>query len=319
MRSILLAGLTVLALSACGGKDDAEPTTQSDQPAAAPAGNASAAEVAKEARGKLKCPPKLTTAARAAGAPVDDIQGVRPGMSYDEAAQLVMCSHELMVVTEDKRARFNIPTYGQTLRQGFNAEFAKERVQKTGQEIMQEMQARHMARANNAVVRDIAPGEAKWFVGTLGLPGQERVTDVAREEWFAEGRQPTVAAVEKALIDKYGTPIQYRPGGGELRWAFDPYGRPVTEASPLSQACYANAYLNSGMSFSPDCGVIVGARIVPMRDNPAIAESLTVVVANQAEGYERITATEQALLAQENARRAKQAEDAAKNADAPKL
>lgn len=320
MKTWSLVAVLAVVIAGCGGGDqDAEKQVETAKPAPASTGNASAKEVAEETRGKLKCPPKLATPARAAGAPVDDIVGVRPGLGYDEAAKLVMCSHDLMIVVDDKRARFNIPTYGQTVRQGFHGRFAKERVQKTGKEIMQEMQDAAMARGTNRVVRDVAPGEAKWYVGTMGVPGQERVTDVAREEWFAEGKQPTVASVEKALTDKYGTPTERQQGESSLRWAFDTFGRPITEASPLFRACYANAYVNSSVNFSPDCGVVVAARIQPLRDNPAIAQSMTVIVVNQADGYARIQATEQALLQQENARRAKQAEDAAKNADAPQL
>jgi hypothetical protein len=326
MRHILLSLLVAAALAACGesGNDpagqaeSAKPANASAAKSANP-GNASAAEVAREARGKLKCPPRLTTPARAAGAPVDDIVGVRPGLSYDEAAHLVMCSHDLMVVAADNRARFNIPTHGQSLRQGFHGRFAQARVQKTSKDYMREMQDAAIARGTNRAIRDVGPGEAKWYVGTMGTPGAERVTDVAREEWFAEGKQPTVASVEKALTDKYGPPTERLQGDGGLRWAYDTFGRPITEASPLFRACYANAYVNSGVNFSPDCGVVVAARITPMRDNPAIAQSMIVIVVNQAEGYERINATEQALLQQENARRAKQAEDAAKNANAPTL
>jgi hypothetical protein len=331
MKALVLIVAFTLVLAGCGGDgSEAETSAQAGKsatarmgeagkPATAPTGNASAAEVAKEARGKIKCPPKLATPARAADAPVDDIVGVRPGLDYDEAAKLVMCSHDLMIVVDDKRARFNIPTYGQTVRQGFHGRFAKERIQKTSKEIMQEMQDAAMARGTNRLVRDVAPGEAKWFVGAMGTPGAERVTDVSREEWFAEGRQPTVASVEKALTDKYGPPTERLQGDAGLRWAYDTFGRHITKSSPLFRACHANAYVNSGVSFSPDCGVVVAARIVPLRDNPAIAESMTVIVVNQAEGYERIQATEQALLQQENARRAKQAEDAAKNADGPQL
>lgn len=330
MRHTLLSLLVAAALAACGGSGD-DPAGQADSAkpanasAAKPANpaNASAADVAREARGKFKCPPKLTTPARAAGAPVDDIVGVRPGLSYDEAAHLVMCSHDLMVVAADNRARFNIPTHGQTLRQGFHGRFAQARVQKTSKDYMREMQDAAIARGTNRAVRDVGPGEAKWYVGTMGTPGAERVTDVAREEWFAEGKQPTVASVEKALTDKYGPPTErldpQRQSYAHLRWAFDTFGRPIGETSPLFGACRANAWVNTSVNFSPDCGVVVAARIQPLRDNPAVAESMTVVVVNQAAGYERIQATEQALLQQENARRAKQAEDAAKNADAPQL
>lgn len=325
MKHTVLGLLLGVLLAGCGGGESDTPaeTKTSEAPAKASNAPASAAEVAKEMRGKLKCPPKLASPARAADAPVDDIVGVRPGLSYDDATKLVMCSNELMTVVADTRARFNIPTYGQTVRQGFHGRIAQERVHKTGKDYMREMQDAAIARGTNRVVRDVAPGEAKWYVGTMGVPGAERVTDVAREEWFAEGKQPPVAAVEKALTDKYGPPTErldpQRQGYTLLRWAFDTYGRRITETSPLFRACHVNAYVNTSINFSPDCGVVVGAHIHPLRDNPAVAQSMVVVAVNQAEGYASINATEQALLAQENARRAKQAEDAAKNADVPTL
>lgn len=322
MKTWTLAAAFAVIVTGCGGEEKVtQPSNNNSvKSSVASSSNATAEKVAQESRGKLKCPPMIATPPSAEGAPVDDILGVRPGLTYEEAANLVMCSHELMVVTDDKRTRFNIPTYGQPVRQGFHGRFAKERVQKSGQEIMQEMQAKHMARANNAVVRDVAPGESKWFVGTMGTPGDERVTDVAREEWFAEGRQPTVASVEKALTDKYGTPTnRFESNGPQFIWAYDTFGRHITESSPLFNSCNANAYVDTSVNFSPDCGVVVAALVMPMRDNPAIAQSMTVMSVNQAEGNERITSTEQALLAQENARRTKQTEEAAKNADAPQL
>jgi hypothetical protein len=325
MKRMGLSVLVGVLLAGCGGGEpEATAQTKPDEaPAKASNAPASAAEVAKEARGKLKCPPKLASPARAAGAPVDDVVGVRPGLSYEDAANLVMCSNDLMTVVADTRARFNIPTYGQTVRQGFHGRVAQERVHKTNKDYMREMQDAAMARGTNRAVRDVAPGEAKWYVGTMGMPGAERVTDVAREEWFAEGKQPTVAAVEKALIDKYGPPTEridpQRQGYTLLRWAFDPSGQQIGETSPMFQACYVNAYVNTDIGFSPDCGVVVGANVHPLRDNPALAQSMVVVVVNQAEGYASITGTEQALQQQEDARRARQAEDAARTADAPTL
>ena len=50
--------------------------------------------------------------------------GVRPGMTYDEAANVILCTNDLMVVQADSRG-FQIKTFGQTLRQGFNARFAE--------------------------------------------------------------------------------------------------------------------------------------------------------------------------------------------------
>jgi len=325
MKRLGLSILLGVSLAGCGGgESEATVDIRPDEaPAKASNAPASAAEVAREARGKLKCPPKLASPARAAAAPVDDIVGVRPGLGYEDAANLVMCSNDLMTVVAETRARFNIPTYGQTVRQGFHGRLAQERVQKTNKDYMREMQDAAMARGTNRLVQDVAPGEAKWYVGTMGMPGAERVTDVAREEWFAEGKQPPMTVVEKALTDKYGLPTEridpQRLGYTLLRWAFYPDGRQITETSRVFQACYVNAYVNEDIGFMPDCGVVVAAHIHPLRENPAIAQSMVVVAVNQAEGYASITATEQALQQQEIARRARQAEDAAKNADAPTL
>lgn len=326
-RALLL--VTVAAAVAACSREPAEThetrKSTTDAPVAKAAtkrpANATAAEVAEELRGELKCPPRLATPARSAGLPVDDIVGVRPGLTYDEAANLVMCSHELMTIDADGVRGFDIQSFGQRLRHGFHGRFAKERVQKTSKEIINEMQDRATARGTNRLVRDVAPGEAKWFVATVGMPSQERVVGVGREEWFSEGRQPPIAAVEKALTEKYGKPMFRHRQGREVgvHWAYDPLGRPVTETSALYQQCQGAAAPGAGIRLSPDCGVVVTASIAPMPDNPDIAQSLQVSVVDQAGGYERLMQTEQGLRQADATRRAQQLDDAAKKADAPKL
>jgi len=328
MRQWVLAVVLVTGgtLAACGsGESQGKSTTGEAAPRAAAteaAGNATAMQVAAEARGKLKCPARPKTPSRAQGAPVDDVVGVRPGMTYDEAVDVVLCTHELLVAGDAARS-FQIPTYGQKLRQGFVATFARERVQKTSQQILREMQDGAMARGSNRAVRDVNPGEAKWYVATMGLPGQERVISAAREEWFEAGRQPTAASVEQALASKYGAPTHRTLAGASgpryLTWAYDLRQRPITEASPLHRQCQANADPDVGNSFSPDCGIVIAAAINPLRDNPELAEYLQVTVLDQAGGYQAITDTEQALQQQEAQRRKEEVERASKNASAPTL
>jgi hypothetical protein len=317
--SLLLSG--VLAGCGSGESDGGSGGGESSPAKAAPSGEATAEQVAKESRGKLKCPPKVATAPRAAGAPVDDVVGVRPGMTYEEAANLVMCSHELMVVNADASRRFNIQTYGETLRQGFSARFAEPRVVKTSQQIMQEMQDRAMARSSNRVVRDMQPGQSKWYVGTMGMPGQEKVIGAAREEWFPEGAYPTVASVEQQLIGKYGTPTRNQKAGSavHLTWAYDPFGRLITETSPLFHRCNGAADPDGATNYSPDCGIVVAAHIAALRDNPQLSEYIQVGVLDQSGGYEAITGTEQALQQMDAARKAKEVEEAAKKAAGPQL
>jgi hypothetical protein len=326
-RTMFLLLASSLALVACGSKDSAGGAAAGGTGSAAQAsrsaasGDASAEQVAREARGKVKCPAKPTLAARAAGAPVDDVLGVRPGMAYDEAANIVLCSDDLMVLAESGRG-FDIQTYGQKIRQGFSARFAEPRVAKSSREIMKEMQDDMMMRSGNAVrPDDMKPGQSKWYVTTMGLPGQERVIAAAREEWFAAGRNPTVESVVQALVGKYGPPTG-RTGNNTvviLTWARDPLGRPVTETSALHGRCNASADPDGGTNFSPECGLVVAAQVRNLRDNPALAQLLQVGVIDQARGYETITATEQALQGMDSRRQAEEVRDATKNADAPRL
>jgi YD repeat-containing protein len=323
IRSGITGLAAALALAACGSDD---PATGSSASAGGANSNsnvtASAKQVAKEARGKVRCPAKIATPPRAAQAPVDDVVGVRPGLTYDEAANVVLCTDPLLVVKADGSRGFDIKTYGQTLRQGFAALPAGERVEKTSQQIMQELQDEAIGRSGNRMAQDnLQPGQSEWFVTTMGLPGAERVIGAAREERYADGRNPTMDSVRAALLTKYGQPTRSQDAGGRfyITWAYDPFGRPITETSPLYNRCTGNASPDGGMSLSPDCGLVVMAIASPMRDNPALAYNLQVGVIDQANGYELLTATQQGLQQQDTMRQAQQVEAAAKNADAPTL
>lgn len=325
IRSIVTSSLA-LALAACGAKG-AGPgaggppgggTSKSTQPRS---GNATAEEVAEEMRGDVRCPARIETRPRDAKAPVDDVLGVRPGMTYEEAANLVLCSNELMVVQADGRG-FQIQTYGETLRQGFSARLAQPRVEKTSKQIMMEMQDYTIGRSGNRVSEDMKPGESKWYVGTIGLPGKERVINVAREEWFAAGRNPTMESVEQALLKKYGakpTRNQHWGGGSvAITWAYDPMGRLISETSPLYNSCTGVSSPDGGGNFSPDCGIVVMGVVYPRKDNAELGQMVQVGVINQAGGYEGLQAVEQTLQAQDAQRRAQQVKDA-QNADVPDL
>ena len=66
---------------------------------------ATAEEVAEEARHDVDCPADINTPAPPTGAPVDDVVGVRPGLTWEEAANVVMCTNDLMVVQADTTHR----------------------------------------------------------------------------------------------------------------------------------------------------------------------------------------------------------------------
>lgn len=322
LRNAIVPAMAGLLLAACGGKpaDEPAPEAAPNPPPKAAKGDATAEEVAREARGKLKCPPKIATPARAGGAPVDDILGVRPGLTYEEAASLVLCSHELLLVNEDKSRRISdFQTYGHAVRQGFVARFARERVQRTPQQIMRDMSDAAIARGSNRVVRDVLPGESRWSVGTIGVPGEERVVSLAREEWFAEGNNPTIASLGQALIQKYGTPTDMFPdfngkGSLSLSWKYDRQGQPRS-----GLPCNGTVAPDGGVNYSQQCSLTVNAWILPLRGNPDIASHFDVGVTDENGGYERIVATEQALQALDAQRRAQEVRQAARNAATPEL
>lgn len=319
-----------IALSATGcGKPD-PPAAVATAATAPKAGGgskeagASAEAVASQARGDLKCPAKHATPARADAAPVDDVLGVRPGLSYEEAMNAVQCSHALLVATPEPGRGFKLKSaQAASVRQGFSARFAEPRVVRSSKEILQEMQREATARGANAIREDLKPGQVKWYVGTMGPPGQERVLSVAREERFAADRVPTVEAVTAALLKKYGTATKDQHATATLhpllRWAYDPLGRLVTGTSPLVHTCIGTSDPNLGAHLRPECGVVVQALLIPQRSNPELVDRIQVGVVDQGGGYRLLDATEQALGQSDQQRRAGEVAKAQKNAKPPSL
>lgn len=320
----LLSAL-VVTVGGCGqqsppAKAPAALTPKASAPAkAAASGDLSAEEVARAARGNVRCPPPAA-AERPAGAPVDDIVGVRPGMTWEEAAHVVMCTHPLLVVAPDSANRWQIQTHGQSIRQGLAATFAQPRVQKSGQQIMREMQADAIARGGNHARAGIEPGTSRWYASTMGLPGQERVLYVQREERFADDAAPPLETVENALLAKYGPPTRRSPlpTGLELVWSHDAAGRP-RPAVRGHDGCGMNSVFGGTVGLRAECGVVVTALVRSVPSNPALAQSLTVGVVDQARGYALLRQTEQRLAQADAERRARELKEASRNAKGPTL
>lgn len=323
MRKIhCLAALCALVLAACGGSEEPKQQTSagtrsSSQQAKNQPRDMTAEEVAKEARGKVKCPAKVTSRPPKIDAVVD-VVGVFPGMTYEEAENVVLCSHELLITGPTSR-RFEIQTYGQTVRQGFSAGFAqpKVNVQRSARDYRREWQAQSIGAGTNQRRQGTEPGTARWYVGTMGLPGQERVINAGRVERFEEGKLPTIDNVRAALVKKYGEPT--REDGQWFFWSYDPRGRRIVETSPLYHTCRAPGGIDFAFTFNPNCGLAVTAAPKRPANNPNLVEELTVFVIDQAGGYEALVNTERGLAQLDEQRRAKETEAASRNATAPTL
>jgi len=323
--------LLLASAAALNGCDKGAPPGAPKSPATATAkpgtatggGDASAAEVARAARGALTCPARSGLPPRAATAPADDALGVRPGMTYEEAMAAVLCTNPMLVATPERARGFQMKTFGQTIRQGFNARYAEARVEKSGKQIVQEMQREATARSLNTLREDLQPGEQRWFVATMGVPGQERAISVGRVERYPAEQSPTVEAARDALVRKYGAPTDERRASPSqlptLRWAHDPAGRPVTAGSPLFSRCVSHPDPDIGVHLTPECGLVVEALLQPQKTNPDLVDRLKLTIVDQGGGYRAIAATELALSQGDAQRRAREVQQSAKTGKTPSL
>ena len=60
---------------------------------------------------------------------------------------------------------------------------ARGRVVKTSRDYLREMSEDAARRSGNAFVAPMQPGQSRFYVSTMGLPGQEQVVSVPREEY----------------------------------------------------------------------------------------------------------------------------------------
>ena len=318
----LTSALAALVMAACGTSESSDATPGTTTSAkASPSGEATAEQVAKEMRGKVKCPAKVSVK-RAANEPVDDVVGVRPLMPWKEAANLILCDREMLVITENSGRGYNIDTYGQTLHQGFDAKFAEPRKVKTSRDYMIEMSEEMTRRSGNAVDIPLEPGQVRWFASTMGLPGQEQVLSIAREEYYATDQLPPVESVLQALVEKYGQPslvVDDNQIVMLLYWLYDPAGNKMPPTDPRVNRCRVSVSPDAGTSLSEDCGIAVGAGIRAAQNNRELAHSLAVNAQQGAAGYALLKSTEAALQQTDETRKAEELNKARKGAAKPKL
>lgn len=312
--------VALFSMAACGSKSTNTANSSGAQPAkAAPTGAATAEQVAKEMRGNVRCPAKASTQPPA-GAPVEDVTDIRPGMSWDEAANFVLCDNPLMVVAENTSRNFGINTYGQHIRQGFDGTFAQPRVVKNSQQILEDMRKGEMQRSDNAYIAPLQPGQSRYFVSTMGLPGKEQVLSVAREEYFPDGKMPAFDSVKQALIAKYGMPSAEVDGQRTLLlWEYDSAGSKIAPGAPQVNECRINVSPDQAVSLNTQCGVTVGAVIEAPGSNLGLAHSLAVTSQNGAQDMAVLKSVADYFQKGDEARRANELNNASKNAGSPKL
>ena len=217
--------------------------------------------------------------ARATDAPVDDLRGLRLGVTLATAIRFAQCpkgEQADSVMLEDDGPTLRRDQAGLDIRSFVRIA--------TGQ---------HKQRWGATDVLDFDPRnrletvDAQWSLYADGMPGQEKVYAMWLAQPFAQGSQPTRASQLAALEGKYGKP-SLTGDRGEMFWLYGPDGRrlPEFDREKLRECSNGIAIYGPQMNWRPDCGLTIVAQVDAAYDNPQLAQSVQVAMIDAAAYYD---------------------------------
>lgn len=295
----------IALLGACGDGSSVMPVTPEMAEAAKEAGG-----LAGVAGAPVNCPAKVATPAPAAGTPTHDIVGVRPGMTYDEAVNVLRCVDNKFAATLKKENNWGMNHAGVDTRLGFVVEVPLTPEEEEAR--LKEIRQSYTGGGSGDDPFGVKPGKVRYTASTAGAPGEELVIQFMSEQAFALNALPPVESLKASLIEKYGPPTQQGQAARDyspvsLTWAYDVAGRPSTD------------YRCNAASLSEGCGVAIAATIEPDRENFELASKLSVTSVVSEWGYGQLRKAEEDLAAFAAKKRADEVEKAKGAAEAPKL
>jgi len=246
-----------------------------------------AREERREQAAARRCPHKAAMAARPAGAPVDDVADLRPGMSLDDVEALLECRGNIL--NFDVAESWARNSQGQPTRQLLRAAAG-------------DICPAEARTAGGAGCEDGGYGfellqnvSEEFIVAFTGLPQAERAGIVWRRTVFPASEYPTVSSLQEALVEKYGPPhlaanqegyysLGHRRGTVTYSWVYDTRQLPIAASdSALRSRCVngPRPRFQRQMSWNSACGITVRAEIVPAAGNAVLAGELNVVVMDQ--------------------------------------
>jgi hypothetical protein len=266
---IFLAIFAVITLSGCDKDDDkSKNKNTSDTSSGAPAPAPQVTGVASS-----QCPAKVND--RLVG---PDIVGLKLGLKRDEAVNVALCENSAFEITYDD-SWLRLDTHAQKLaKQVFTATAGeKKKCRPTDMECVLGDPWKRI--------------DERIIVATPGVAGGETAVAVWRTQKFADGKMPTVADAEAALVAKYGSVQIARDLGSnsssqqirELRWGKDPQGNVLSDKSSNFNRCiFAFSPDGSGdVGWAEGCGMTIGGWIKRAPLNPALAAEISVGLMDQ--------------------------------------
>lgn len=270
-----LAGAALFMLAGCGGAAE-EKASETRDLAAGEGPSGAMTYFGKKIEvgcSGIAIPPRLE------GGPVDDLRGLRLGVSLDTAIRFAQCpdgKEADSILLEGDGPRLSRDEAGLKIRS-----FARVA---TG---------RHQARWGSTDVLNYNPRnrldqvDAEWSLYADGMPGQEKLYALWLVQPFAKGGEPTIASQQAALEKKYGKPALVGDRG-QLFWLLGPDGKPLPEfdRDKLRECSAGISIYGTQMNWRPDCGLTIVAQIEPAYGNPQLAQAVRVAMIDAARYYD---------------------------------
>ena len=302
-------------LTACGSDDEATATGASDVATDSSSGQDTSTQTAAR-----DCPAQVTSGERPDGMPVDDVVGVRQGMSFEDVRWLLECRDDVSMIEEGEKWQIK-RTYDFPVRQLIRASNG---TPCSGQEIANDMgsvgsRQCQSAGRNFKALKDITH---EIIVVFNGMPGEEKVGAIWRRHAFADGDQPTIESLVASLTTKYGKPhSSYEQRGITVySWQYDPLGRPMSEGGTRQGCINAIRPESTGSQrWSTACGLTIRAKITPLGTNNLLAAEMHMATMHQKKFYDAGERFEKNLTAAYEARKRQEAADADSGVSTPDL
>lgn len=253
----------------------------------------------------LKCPGRFDMPPLTAGAPADDVRGLRLGVPYDTAVRFAQCP-------DGKEA-------DSILAEGFGPSFSRDNRGlkiRTSAYVAVGKHPETPKRDRNPMdfnpSKGLADVSSVWKFVADGMPGKEMIYAIWRSQPFKEGEQPTIQSQADALTAKYGPPTVSDEDGRRLAWLQSPDGKPMPafDRGRINICKYAIDPRNESLNWGPDCGRVIVARLEPTQ-NLQQAREVSVAVFDPAKLWDY---QEHRFEAERDAAAGAQAAESSKNA-----
>ena len=265
---------------------------------------------------KVVCPSKFEFPDRAAGAPVDDILGMRQGAKLSDAMLFLKCRSEAhFVFTEE--ARGIVEPHGQKFRQVVTA---TDGVPRTKPYDYSKAMISRSITSDEKGTPDFDFVTERMLFWSLGLQDKEIVWGIVRSQLYKPGEEPPAGTLAEQLSAKYGQPnsINEDNRAARLAWVYDSFGRLMSKSNIQRNRCGGGGmHIDGGQVFG-ECGLTITASI-EKANNPLLAKNVSVAIIDQGKYLSATKEFEQTLAAVQAQQQSGEAAKAAKSLPATKF